>query len=159
MASKGTPEGYQSVTPHITVKGASEAIDFYKKAFGAVEERRMVGPDGKKLIHAAIRIGNSVVMVADEFPEFGECASKAPTTLGGTAVSLHIYVEDVDAMFKQALDAGAREFMPVSDMFWGDRYGQVEDPFGHKWSIATHIRDVSEEEMAEASKMACAEPS
>ena len=155
MTSKGIPDGFHTITPHLTVHGASEAIAFYKSAFGAREVNRKVGPDGKKLIHAEIRIGDSAIMLSDEFPEFGECASKSPKTLDGTAVTLHMYVDDVDAVFQQALKAGAKEFMPVSDMFWGDRYGQVIDPYGHKWSIATHVRDVSEEELVKASQQAC----
>lgn len=143
---KPIPEGMRTVTPHLVCAGASEAIDFYKKAFNAVEVGRLPGPQGK-LMHAQIRIGDSAVMLVDEFPDWG---SFGPKSLKGTPVTIHLYVEDVDAAFKRAVDAGATVKMALADMFWGDRYGVLEDPFGHQWSIATHIRDVSPEEMQQA---------
>ena len=142
------PEGMYTVTPHLVCDGAAAAIAFYKQAFGAVEEGRMDGPDGK-LMHAMIRIGNSAVMLADEFPEWG---SVGPNTLKGTPVTLHLYVEDADAVFAQALAAGATVKMPMADMFWGDRYGIVADPYGHSWSIATHMHDLTPEQMQEGMK-------
>ncbi len=135
-----------TVTPHLVCNGAADAITFYKQAFGAVELGRLPGPQGK-LMHAMLRIGDSAVMLADEFPDFG---SFGPKSLKGSPVTIHLYVEDVDATVKRAVAAGAKITMPVDDMFWGDRYGKIEDPFGHHWSIATHIRDVSPEEMQAA---------
>lgn len=149
--AKPIPEGVHTVTPHLVCAGAAEAIEFYKKAFNAIEIHRIPGPGGK-LMHGAIRIGDSMVMLADEFPEWG---SKGPKTLGGTAVTIHLYVEDVDAVFAQAVSAGATRAMPVADMFWGDRYGMLIDPFGHSWSVATHVKDLTTEEMIEASKAGC----
>ena len=142
-AVKAIPEGMHTVTPHIVCKGAADAIDFYKKAFGAEELSRMNGPGGG-LMHASIRIGNSVIMMADENLAWN---SRGPNTLGGTPVTLHLYVEDCDASFARAVDAGANGRMPPADMFWGDRYGQVVDPFGHVWSLATHQRDLTPEQM------------
>jgi len=147
---KPIPEGMHSLTPHIVCAGAADAIEFYKKAFGAVEMLRVPGAQGK-LMHAAVRIGDSVMMMADEFPEWG---SFGPTSLKGTPVTLHLYVDNVDAAVERAVAAGAKVTMPIEDMFWGDRYGQVEDPFGHRWSIATHMRDVGPEELQEAAKKA-----
>ena len=138
------PEGYHTLTPHLIVKNASAAIEFYKKALGATEVMRMNGPGGK-LMHGELKVGTSHLMLADEFPEWG---SKGPLSYGGSCVSLHLYVPDVDAAFNQAVAAGATVRMPVTDMFWGDRYGQVVDPFGHVWSLATHKEDVSAEECA-----------
>lgn len=148
---KPIPEGMHTVTPHLVCAGAASAIEFYKKAFGAVELHRIPGPDGK-LMHAAIRIGDSVVMLVDENPQWG---AKGPKTLNGSPVTIHLYVENADAVYDQAIVAGASGTMPVADTFWGDRYGMVVDPFGHNWSIATHVRDVSPEEMMEASKKGC----
>jgi uncharacterized glyoxalase superfamily protein PhnB len=136
---------FRSVTPHIVVRDAPTAIDFYKRAFGAVERFRMPSPDGKHVMHAEIMIGDTVVMMAEESPG-NPC--KSPLSLGGTPVSLHLYVPNADAVFSQAVAAGATGTMPPQDMFWGDRFGQVTDPFGHKWSIATHMRDPSPAEMA-----------
>ena len=153
-AVKAIPEGMHSLTPHLICAGAADAIAFYVKAFNAVELGRMPGPDGK-LIHAMLRIGDSPLMLVDEFPQWG---SKSPATLGGTPVSIHLYVENADAAFQQAVDAGASVRMPLADMFWGDRYGVVVDPFGHQWSIATHIKDMSPEEMAAAGKAAMSSP-
>lgn len=141
-----------TVTPHLVCKDAGKAIEFYKNAFGAQERFRLNTPDGKKVLHASIVIGDSMVMLADEFPDWG---SVGPETLKGTPVVLHLNVKDADAAFDQAVRAGATVTMPLEDMFWGDRYGQVRDPFGHSWSIATHIRDVSLEEMEQAAKAMC----
>ena len=143
MAVKPIPDGYHSVTPYLIVSAAADAIDFYKKAFGAVELMRMPAPGGK-VGHAEIKIGDSAIMLADEFPEMGY---KSPTTLGGSPVSIMIYVADVDAVFSRAIAAGGREQRPVKDQFYGDRSGTLEDPFGHVWHIATHKEDVSAEEM------------
>ena len=145
------PEGMHAITPHLVCAGAAQAIEFYKKAFGAVEIARLPGPDGK-LIHAAVRILDSVVMLVDEMPEWG---SLGPKSLKGSPVTIHLYVEDVDAVMKQAVQAGAKITMPLEDTFWGDRYGRLEDPFGHQWSLATHIRDVSPEEMQRAAEEMC----
>lgn len=148
---KPIPDGYTSVTPHIIVHDCAAAIEFYKRAFGAEERCRMPGPDGNKIIHAEIKIGNAIVMLCDEFRDFGQTA---PTTLGGTPSGIHLYVEDADAAFEKAVLAGATIEMPLQNMFWGDRYGKVVDPFGHSWSIATHIKDMDPREMAEAGKKA-----
>ncbi len=133
-----------TITPHLVCAGAADAIEFYKNAFGAEELMRIPGPDGK-LGHAMLRIGDSALMLADEFPQWD---SFGPRALKGSPVTLHLAVADVDQAFERAIAAGARVRMPLADMFWGDRYGIVEDPFGHRWSMATHIRDVSPEEMA-----------
>jgi PhnB protein len=143
---KPIPEGMHSVTPHLVCAGAADAIEFYKKAFDAVDLGRLPGPQGK-LMHAAIRIGDSTVMLADEFPDWG---SMSPKSLKGSPVTIHLYVRDVDAFVARAVAAGARITMPLENMFWGDRYCKLEDPFGHHWSVATHIRDVSPEEMQQA---------
>jgi PhnB protein len=143
---KPVPEGMHTVTPHLVCAGAAEAIEFYKRAFGAVETARLPGPQGK-LAHAMIRIGDSVVMLVDEFPERG---ALSPTALKGSPVTIHLYVDDVDATVERAVKAGAKITMPVADMFWGDRYGQLVDPFGHHWSVGTHIRDVSMQEAQQA---------
>jgi PhnB protein len=145
---KPVPEGMHSVTPHLVCAGAADAIEFYKKAFGALEEARLPGPDGK-LMHAMIRIGDSAVMLVDENPEWGMLG---PKSLKGSPVTIHLYVEDADAFAGRAVKAGAKITMPLADMFWGDRYGTLVDPFGHNWSVATHIRDVSMEEMQQAMK-------
>lgn len=141
--AKAIPDGFYTVTPHLVVKNAGQALDFYKKAFGAEEVLRMPGPGGM-IMHAEVKIGNSHVMLNDEMPDYG---AVGPQTIGGTPVTLHLYVNDVDSFFKRAVQAGAKEEMPVTDMFWGDRYGKLVDPFGHKWSVATHKEDVSPEEM------------
>jgi len=148
MSVQPIPTGYHTLTPYMTVRDAARAIEFYKQAFGAEEKGVMKGPDGK-VMHAELRIGDSLFMLADEFPEFG---SLSPQSTGGSGMGLHIYVEDVDSAFDRATRAGAKVEMPVADMFWGDRYGKVVDPFGHKWSIATHKRDMTMEEMDEAQK-------
>lgn len=147
------PPGMTSITPHLVCKGAAEAIDFYVKAFGATELARLPGPDGR-LWHAMIKIGDAALMLVDEFPEHG---SLSPLTLKGSPVVIHLYVTDVDATVARAVDAGARITMPVADMFWGDRYGQLVDPFGHLWSVATHVRDVSPEEIAAGISKGCPE--
>ncbi len=144
MNAKPIPEGYHSVTPALAVDGAAEAIDFYRRAFGAKERARMLGPDGK-IAHAELEIGDSVVMLSDPMPQ---SPLKTPKQLGGTTASLMLYVEDVDALVQQAVDAGAKITMPVENQFWGDRYGKLRDPFGHEWQVATHVEDVSPEEMA-----------
>ncbi|MFO0837342.1 MAG: VOC family protein [Phycisphaerae bacterium] len=153
MAAKANPipEGYRTVTPHLVVKGGMKAIEFYKKAFGAEEIMRMPGPDGKSVMHAEVRIGDSMVMLADEFPDFGK---KAPLP-NHTSCTIHLYVKDVDSAFKRAVDAGATAAMPPTNMFWGDRYGAVIDPFGHSWSLATHVEDVSPEECAKRMAASC----
>jgi uncharacterized glyoxalase superfamily protein PhnB len=143
---KPIPEGMHSVTPHLVCAGAADAIEFYKNAFGAVEQARLPGPQGK-IMHAMIRIGDSVVMLVDEAPEWGMLGPKA---LKGSPVTIHLYVDDADAFVARAVRAGAKVTMPVADMFWGDRYGKLEDPFGHHWSVGTHVRDVSMEEMQRA---------
>jgi PhnB protein len=146
MPAKPVPEGYHTVTPYLTVRDAARAIEFYKKAFGAKEKGVMKGPDGK-VMHAELVIGDSIIMLADEFPQFG---SLSPQSVGGSASGLHIYLEDVDSAFDRAVEAGAKVEMPVADMFWGDRYGKLSDPFGHKWSIGTHKADLSNEEIERA---------
>lgn len=142
MTVKPIPDGYHSVTPYLIVKGGKKAIEFYKRAFGASVRLVMPGPNDS-VAHAEIEIGDSVVMLADESPQAG----KSPATLGGTTSGVMLYVTDVDKTFKQARDAGATETMPIQDMFWGDRMGRLTDPFGHDWSLATHVEDVSEQEM------------
>lgn len=141
--AKAVPEGFRTVTPYLVVSGAASALDFYVRAFGAKEVYRMPGPGGK-IMHAELEIGDSKLMLSDEMPEMG---GKSPATLKGSPVSVFLYVEDVDKVFKQAVSAGAKEKMPVSNMFWGDRYGAVIDPFGHEWQIATHVEDLTPEEI------------
>lgn len=143
MSVKPIPDGYHTLTPALIVRDAERAIEFYKTAFGAKERGTMKGPDGK-VLHAELTIGDSIVMLSDEFPQFG---GLSPQSIGGSASSLHIYVEDVDTAFDRAIKAGGQVTMPVMDQFWGDRYGQLKDPFGHKWSIATHTKDLSMDEM------------
>ncbi len=143
MAVKAIPDGYQSVTPYLIIDGAAAAINFYRRAFGATEVLRMPNDKGQ-LMHAEIRIGDSMVMMADEHHETG---NSGPATLGGTTVSLVLYVPDVDAVFNRAIEAGAKSLRPVADQFYGDRMGTLQDPFGHVWTIGTHIEDPSPEEM------------
>jgi PhnB protein len=143
MATKPIPDGYRTATPYLIVKGAAEAIEFYKRAFGATELLRMADPKGR-VGHAEIRIGDSVIMLADEYPEMGH---RGPRSLGGSSVSILLYLEDVDTVFERALKAGARAQRPVQNQFYGDRSGTLEDPFGHVWTIATHVEDVPEEEL------------
>ena len=148
---KPIPDGMHTVTPHLICAGAADAIEFYKNAFNAVELGRMPGPEGK-LLHALIRIGDSAVMLADECPHWG---GFGPKTLKGSPVTIHLYVENVDAFVARAVSAGAKVTMPLEDTFWGDRYGKLEDPFGHHWSVATHIRNVSPDEMQQAVQKVC----
>jgi PhnB protein len=149
MPNKPTlPEGWHTITPSITVRNAAAAIDFYKRAFGAQETMRMNAPDGK-IAHAELRIGDSTIMLNDEM-DWGNC--KSPQTLGGASGGLHIYVPDVDAAFDQAVTAGAQVRMPVADMFWGDRYGNVTDPFGHVWGLATHKEDLTPQQIEERAR-------
>jgi uncharacterized glyoxalase superfamily protein PhnB len=140
------PQGMHSVTPHLVCAGAAKAIEFYKQAFGAEEGARLPGSDGR-LMHATVKIGDSQVMLVDEMPEWG---ALGPKSLKGSPVTIHLYVDDVDAVVARAVQAGAKVTMPVADQFWGDRYGKLEDPFGHHWSVATHVRDVSMEEAQKA---------
>src|SRR6266542_4248245 len=148
MAVSPIPPGFHTITPHLVIRGAGDAIAFYQKAFGAEELMRMSGPDGKSVMHAELKIGDSVLFLADEFPG---APSASPKKLGGTSVSVHLYVNDVDAWFNRAVAAGAQVAMPLMDMFWGDRFCKVMDPFGHEWSIAQHIEDVTPEECAKRS--------
>jgi len=152
MAVKPIPEGYHSVSPALAVDGAAEAIEFYKRAFGAKERFVMPGPEGT-IAHAELEIGDSVVMLSDPFPH---STVRPPKELGGTSVGVFVYVEDVDAVFEQAVNEGATVTMALEDMFWGDRFGSVTDPYGHSWSLATHVEDVPPEEMEERSKQAMA---
>jgi PhnB protein len=152
---KRIPEGYHSVTPYLTVNDAARAIDFYKRAFSAQEVMRMAAPDGK-VGHAEIRVGDSVIMLGEEMPGSG---TRSPQSLGGTASGIFLYVDNVDVTFNQAIAAGAQVEMPLADMFWGDRYGRLKDPFGHSWSVATHIEDVAPEEMPKRMKEAMAKMS
>jgi PhnB protein len=148
MSVKPIPNGYHTVTPYLIVKDAASALDFYKEAFGATELVRMAGPGGK-VMHAEIKVGDSPIMLADEFPEMG---ARSPQSYGGTPVSLALYVEDVDARVGRATAAGAKVLKPVADQFYGDRTGTLEDPFGHVWTISTHKEDVSPEEMQRRSE-------
>lgn len=143
---KRIPDGMTAITPHLVCAGAADAIEFYKRAFNAVEEARLPASNGK-IMHAQVRIGGAAVMLVDEMREWGIAS---PKTLNGSPVSIHLYVDDADATVAQAVEAGAKIVMPLSDMFWGDRYGKLEDPFGHLWSIGTHLRDVSPEEVQQA---------
>ncbi|RYD25081.1 MAG: VOC family protein [Verrucomicrobiaceae bacterium] len=145
------PNGMRTVTPHLVCAGAADAIEFYKKAFGATENMRLAAPDGK-LMHGCVSIGDSMVMLVDEMPD---CGCMGPKSIGGSPVTIHLQVEDADALHDRAVKAGATATMPMADMFWGDRYGIVTDPFGHNWSIATHIKDLTPEEIQEAAKNAC----
>ncbi|WP_329275820.1 VOC family protein [Streptomyces sp. NBC_00691] len=150
MTVQPIPEGYPRVTPYLCVDGAAAGIDFYVAVLGAEERVRMPAPDGK-IGHAELALGSAVIMLADEFPEMG---FRSPKAIGGTPVTLHVYVSDVDAVFARALAQGAKELSAVKDEFYGDRTGRFEDPFGHRWNVASHIEDVSEEEMAERARKA-----
>jgi PhnB protein len=143
MATNPIPDGYRTATPYLIIKGAAEAIEFYKRVFGATELLRMADPQGR-VGHAEIKIGDSVIMLADEQPAMGY---RGPRSLGGSSVSILLYLEDVDAVFERAVRAGARAQRPVADQFYGDRSGTLEDPFGHVWTVATHVEDVPAEEM------------
>ncbi|MBI5074045.1 MAG: VOC family protein [Nitrospirae bacterium] len=147
--TKARPEGYQSVTPMLVLKDVRKAIEFYKKAFGAVERYVMPGPDNKGVMHAEILIGDSILMMGEESPN-EPC--KSAETAGGSPVSFYIYLEDVDKAFQVALDAGCVMRMPVQEMFWGDRFGSLNDPFGYNWSLATHTRDLTDQEIQEGAK-------
>ncbi len=138
-----------SVIPHLVVEGAADALEFYKRAFGMEEVMRMESPDGGSIVHAELRHGNGVIFLADEFPQWG---SFSPVKVGGTSVTIHLHVQDIDAAYKVAVEAGAEAIMPPEDMFWGDRYGKLRCPFGHDWAMAQHIRDVPLEEMQEGLK-------
>lgn len=146
------PQGAGGIIPHLQCANASAAIDFYKKAFGAEELRRMPAPDGKRLMHAALKIGNQMLFLADDFPEYCGGKSSTPAALGATPVTLHQYVNDCDAAFERAVKAGATPVMPPTDMFWGDRYSMVKDLEGHSWSLATHQREMTDKEMAAAAE-------
>jgi len=152
MAVKPIPEGYHTLTTYFAVDDASEAIEFYKRAFGAKERVRMDGPEGT-IAHAELEIGDSLLMLSDPFPQ---SQAKPPKELGATSASVFMYVDDVDSVVKQAVDEGATIAMEIADQFWGDRFGTVTDPFGHVWSIATHVEDVPPEQMAERAKEAMA---
>jgi len=146
MAVKRVPDGFHRVTPHLTVRNAAAMIEFYKKAFGAVEKRRAPGPDGKVIMHAELEIGDAKIFLNDEFPEMGALSPLGAKT---TPVTLHLFVEDADKQFEQALSAGAEVVMPLADQFWGDRYGIVRDPSGHQWSIGSHLEDLTPQQMKE----------
>jgi PhnB protein len=150
MAVKPIPEGYHTVTPYLAVNDAAKAIEFYKRAFGAEEKHRMDGPQGK-IGHAELKIGDSIIMLADEMPGSG---CRSPQSLGGTTVNIFLYVNDVDSVYNQAVRAGAKAEMPLADQFWGDRYGKVTDPFGHSWSLATHKEDLAPAEMQKRAREA-----
>jgi PhnB protein len=150
---KPVPDGFHTVTPHLTVRDGSRAIEFYKQAFGAEVRGVSYTPDGR-VMHATLKIGDCLLMLNDEFPEWGGTLS--PLSSGGSGVTLHIYVDNVDPVFERAVAAGAKVKMPLMDAFWGDRYGQVIDPFGHRWSLATHVRDLSPEQMEAEAKAAMA---
>jgi PhnB protein len=154
MAStvKRIPEGSHTLSPHLVVRGAAQALEFYKKAFGAKEVRRSPTPDGK-LLHAEMRLGDSTFYLNDEFPDMG---AHSPQALKGTPVTLHIWVEDVDSLYKQATAAGAQVVMPLADQFWGDRYAVVKDPYGHQWSMASHVKDLTPEQLKKAGEEAMA---
>jgi PhnB protein len=142
--SKPIPDGFHTITPHLVVSDAAKAIEFYKKAFGAQENERFMTPDGKGVMHAQLHIGNSMLMLGSEFPP--TCLS--PKSRGGTTVSLYLYVENADAVYDRAVKAGCTVKMPIIDQFWGDRCGQVEDPFGHQWTVATHKQDLTKDQIA-----------
>jgi uncharacterized glyoxalase superfamily protein PhnB len=150
-AAKPIPDGFNTLSAHVVVRGADQAIEFYKKAFGAEEITRIPGPGGKGIMHAELKIGDSMLMMCEEFPDMG---AKSPAAIGGSPVTLHLYVQDVDQAFDRAVSAGATVKMPVTDMFWGDRYGRLTDPFGHEWSIATHKQDLTPEEISKGAETA-----
>lgn len=155
MATKAIPEGYRTATPYLIIKGAAEAIDFYKRAFGATELLRMADPQGR-IGHAEIKIGDSVIMLADEHPAMGY---RGPRSLGGSSVSILLYLENVDGVFERAIKAGAKAQRAVADQFYGDRSGTLEDPFGHVWTVATHVEDVPAEELQRRAEAAMKAPS
>ncbi len=151
MPVKPIPEGHHTITPHLVVRDAAAAIDFYRAAFGAEEVMRMPGPDGRTVMHGELKIGDSMVYLCDEFPQMG---AKGPKSIGGTPVTLHMYVRDADAAFQRATAAGATVKMPLQDAFWGDRYGILEDPFGHTWSVGQHLEDLTPDQIARRAKEA-----
>ncbi|HLY60035.1 MAG TPA: VOC family protein [Terriglobia bacterium] len=151
--AKAVPEGFHTITPYLVVRDAAKAVEFYKRAFGAEVRGIHYTPDGK-IMNADLKIGDSIVLMSEEFPEM---KALSPQSLGGSSVTIHIYTEDVDAKFKQAVSAGATAVMPVMDMFWGDRYGQLADPFGHRWSIATHVEDLTSDEIQKRGQAVFAE--
>ena len=153
VLAPAVPAGLSTVTPHLVIRDAAQAIEFYKKAFGAKESVRMDGPDGK-IMHAEIKIGDSRLFLGEEMPDWG---SKSPLMLGGTGTTIHLYVDNADAVFNQAVAAGAQIKMPLADQFWGDRYGKLLDPYGHEWSVATHLEDVSPAEMRKRQEVAMAQ--
>jgi PhnB protein len=153
--AKPIPDGYPQVTPYLCIDGASEAIEFYGRVFGATERTRMPGPEGR-IGHAELQIGDSLIMLSDEYPDMGALSPKA---VGGTPVTMSVYTEDVDAVFDRALEEGATALRPVENQFYGDRAGQFEDPFGYRWSVATHIEDVPPDEMARRAEAAIGNPS
>jgi uncharacterized glyoxalase superfamily protein PhnB len=153
------PPGFENLIPHLVCSPCSEAIEFYQKAFGAEEICRLAAPDGRRIMHAELRIGKSVVFLNDDFPEHCGGKSSTATALKGTPVTIHHYVADCDAAIKRAADAGATVLMPAADMFWGDRYGMVVDPYGHKWSFGTHLKDLTPAEMQAAMNGAFAQRS
>lgn len=147
---KPIPEGFHTMTPHLIVRDAAKAIEFYKKAFGAEEIMRMPGPDGKTVMHAELKIGDSMMMLCEEFPQMERWV--APQSLKGTTVAICLYVENADKAFQRAVDAGATVSMPMMDAFWGDRYGKVTDPFGHEWEMATHKQDLTPEQIGKGAE-------
>ena len=149
-SAKGVPEGFRTITPYLVVDGAESAIDFYRAAFGAIENMRMPAPGGGKIMHAELMIGDSKLMLADDFPEMQGGTSRSPLRIGNTPVTIHLYVANADDLVKRAVGAGCQVVMPVSDMFWGDRFGIVRDPYGHMWSIATNVKTLSPDEMGDA---------
>jgi PhnB protein len=151
MEAKAIPEGYHNITPVLIVNDGLKAIEYYKKVFGAIDNGAMMMPDGKSVAHAELMIGDSKIMLSDEFPEM-KCLS--PKSIGGSPVSLYLYVEDVDKTFNLAVSEGGKSLFPVQDQFYGDRHGSIQDPFGHIWSISTHIKDLTKEEMKEAAEEA-----
>jgi len=153
--TQAIPEGCHTLTPHLVVQDPVAAIEFYKKAFGATEHCRLEMPGTSSIMHAQLQIGDSKLMLAGEFPQ---CPSKSPLSFGGSPVTIHFYVQNVDEVFQTALDAGAQEIMPVQEMFWGDRYGKLKDPFGHEWSLATHVKDLTPEEMKKAAEECFKQP-
>jgi len=152
---KAIPDGFHSLTPHLTVSNAAQAIEFYKQAFGATVLHMAPAPGGKKIMHAALKVGDSMLMLNDEFPEWG--GSVGPQPGASTGFAINLYVEDIDTVFQRAISAGATSKMPPADMFWGDRYGQLVDPFGHRWALATHVKDMTQEEMQAAQEAAMAQ--
>ena len=155
-ASRPVPAGHESLIPHLVCDPCADAMEFYKRAFGAEEIDRVPAPDGRRIVHAAMRIGSGVVFLVDDFPEFSGGKASSPKALNGTPVTIHRYVEDCDGAIRRAAGAGATVVMPPDDMFWGDRYGVVTDPFGHNWSFATHVRDLSPADIQAAMKEAFA---